>query len=121
MPCNRTLPKLLNDHLKNFVVKCFRIAGKPSDIYRGVVNNHVSGLKRSVDSMAYIATVRQSLNAVTQTSKKKIITFNQCALAKNSFMYFIISILGRRSPYVLPDWRDTVKFFSQKIEVIYYI
>ena len=60
MPCNRTLPKLLNDHLKNFAVKCFRIAGKPSDIYRGVVNNHVSGLKRSVDSMAYVATVRQS-------------------------------------------------------------
>ena len=36
-------------------------------------------------------------------------------------MYFIISILGRRSPYVIPDWRDTVKFFSQKIEVIDYI
>ena len=118
MPCNRTLPKLLNDHLKNFVVKCFRIDGKPSDIYRGVVNNHVSGLKRSVDSMAYIATVRQSLNAVTQTLKKKIITFSQCPLAKNSFMYFIISILGRRSPIVLPDWRDTVKFFSTTLDYI---
>ena len=118
MPCNRTLPKLLNDHLKNFAVKCFRIAGKPSDIYRGVVNNHVSGLRRSVDSMAYVATVRQSLNAVTKTLKKKIITFTQCPLAKNSFMYFIISILGRRSPIVLPDWRDTVKFFSTTLHYI---